>query len=441
MTVRAPTRRRSLPGFYPMLAVVAIAAFTFRLAYDIALKKRFPHPDGIYYIGAAKLLREGRGFVNPFRGTPAAFHPPGWTLVLTIPQFLGKHSVLSSQIFASLIGVMTVIVVGVAVRRITSNLGGLIAACIAASYPGLWVYERALLSETLLFLGVAVLVIAAYRYVAEPTRRRAIVLGGMCGLLALTRSEQILLVPTLLVPLILGWRWRDVNRQRIEFLILACVTTVVVIIPWSLYNVGRIDEPVLLSTSFSSALVQGNCDLVYYGKNLGYVDYGCRTPLAVDAARRGSRHPLDSKPQRDAALRYMRSHFSRLPLVLLAREGRTWSFYKPFETAKVQYQFPHDPWWPEGLDLFYYWALLPLAMFGGFVLHRRRMSLLPLVAPFVVTVVTVATTYGEPRLRAAVAVPLVLLAAVGIEQLLKRGATRSKPSSNPPSAASASRPN
>ena len=126
----------------------------------------------------------------------------------------------------------------------------------------------------------------------------------------------------------------------------------------------------------------------------------------------------------------MRSHVSRLPLVLLAREGRTWSFYKPFEPAKVPYQFPHDPWWPEGLDLFYYWALLPLAVFGGFVLHRRRMSLLPLVAPFVVTAVTVAITYGEPRLRAGAAVPLVLLAAVGIEQLLKRGTTRSKPSSN-----------
>jgi 4-amino-4-deoxy-L-arabinose transferase-like glycosyltransferase len=425
MTVRAPTRRRSSAGFYPMLAVVAIAAFVFRLAYDIGLKKRFPHPDGVYYLGAAKLLREGRGFVNPFRGTPAAFHPPAWTLVLTIPQFLGKHSVLSSQIFASLIGVMTVIVVGIAARRITSDLGALIAAGIAASYPGLWVFERALLSETLLFLGVAVMVIAAYRYVAAPSRTRAIVLGGMCGLLALTRSEQILLVPTLLLPLILGWRWRDINRQRIEFLILACVTTVVVIIPWSLYNIGRIDQPVFLSTSFSSALVQGNCDSVYYGKNLGYVDYYCRRPLAVDAARHGSRHPLDPKPQRDAALRYIRSHVSRFPLVLVAREGRTWSVYKPFETAKVQYQFPHDPWWPEGLDLYYYWALLPLAVFGGFVLHRRRMSLLPLVAPFVVIVVTVATTYGEPRLRAAAAVPLVLLAAVGIEQLLKRDATRS----------------
>jgi hypothetical protein len=35
----------------------------------------------------------------------------------------------------------------------------------------------------------------------------------------------------------------------------------------------------------------------------------------------------------------------------------------------------------------------------------------------VITVVTVAVTYGEPRLRAGAEVPLVLLAAVGIEQL------------------------
>ena len=74
-----------------------------------------------------------------------------------------------------------------------------------------------------------------------------------------------------------------------------------------------------------------------------------------------------------------------------------------------------------------YWALLPLAVMGGVVLRKRNVSLIPLVAPFVVTFVTVAVTYGQPRLRAATEVPLVLLAAVGIEWLFTRGAKEAAP--------------
>jgi 4-amino-4-deoxy-L-arabinose transferase-like glycosyltransferase len=420
MAAGAPRRPRSWLGFYPLLTVIALGALIGRLAYDFALRHQFPAPDGLYYLIAARLNQHGRWFANPFTGTPAAFHPPLWTLVLTIPPFLGAKSTLYTQDFASLIGVATVVAVGFAGRRITSDRGGLIAALIAASYPGLWVYERSLLSETLLSLGVAVTIIATYRYLAGPTRWRAVVLGLLCGLLALTRSEQVLLVPALLVPLILGWRWRAVSRRRIESLILACFAVLVVAMPWTLFNVGRpVDGPVFLSTSFGSAMAQGNCDSVYYGKNLGYLEVSCQAPLAADAVRRGSKNPFGDSTLRNEALRYMREHLSRVPLVLIAREGRAWSFYKPFETAKTQYQFPRQPRWPQGFDLFYYWSLLPIAVSGGVLLRRRGVSLLPLIAPFVITVVAVALTYGDPRLRAGAEVPLVLLAAVGIERLTR----------------------
>lgn len=427
MAERAPTRRESWPGFCPALAAIALGALIWRIAYDVALRHQFPAPDGLYYLGGARLIRHGRWFVNPFNGMPAAFHPPLWTLVLVIPRLLGADSTLSAQVFASLVGAMAVIAVGFAGRCITSDRGGLIAALIAASYPGLWVYERSLLSETVLSVGVAVLIAGTYRYIARPTRRRAVLLGLLCGLLALTRSEQVLLVPALLVPLILGWRWRAFSRQGIESLTLACIAAVLVIMPWTLFNVGRVNGPVLLSTGSGSAMAQGNCDSVYFGANLGYSDISCLRPLAADAARRGSKDPFGDSTFRNEALRYMRKHLSRVPLVLVAREGRAWSLYKPFETAKTQYQFPQHPWWPRALDLFYYWSLLPIAVTGGVLLRRRGVSLLPLVAPFVITIVAVALTYGDPRLRAGAEVPLVLLAAVAIERLTRIGSRVSQP--------------
>ena len=194
--------------------------------------------------------------------------------MLAIPSLLGFSSLLAHQIFAALVGVATVVVVGLAGRSISSDRGGLIAALIAALYPGFWMYERDLLSETLLLLGVATITLAAYRFVAEPTRWRAIGLGALCGLLALIRSEQILLVIVLLAPLILMQRSVSWSK-RLASLALACVATVLVIAPWSLYNLGRFDEPVFLSSSFGAAMAQGNCDTAYSGPLLGYYDFNC----------------------------------------------------------------------------------------------------------------------------------------------------------------------
>jgi hypothetical protein len=113
----------------------------------------------------------------------------------------------------------------------------------------------------------------------------------------------------------------------------------------------------------------------------------------------------------------MSDHVSRLPVVSLARQGRTWSFFNPLQTAELEAQFAKGLGWVHRAALFFYWALIPLAVAGGVELRRRRVTLLPLIAPFVVTIVAAAATYGQPRLRAGAEVPLVLLAAVGIEHL------------------------
>ena len=81
---------------------------------------------------------------------------------------------------------------------------GLIAAAIGAVYAGLWVYERAILSETLLLPEIAVFLLLVYRFRNVPSIGRCAVLGGLCGVMAMTRSEQILVFPLVVVPLVLG---------------------------------------------------------------------------------------------------------------------------------------------------------------------------------------------------------------------------------------------
>jgi hypothetical protein len=71
------------------------------------------------------------------------------------------------------------------------------------------------------------------------------------------------------------------------------------------------------------------------------------------------------------------------------------------------------------MGLFTYWLLLVPAVAGIVALRRRRRAVYPLLAFVATVVVTVAVVYGETRYRAAAEVPLVLLAAVGIDAGLR----------------------
>ena len=72
------------------------------------------------------------------------------------------------------------------------------------------------------------------------------------------------------------------------------------------------------------------------------------------------------------------------------------------------------------LALFSYWLLVLPALVGVRALRRRRIAIYPLMG-FVVTVaITAAVSIGDPRYRAAAEVPLVLLAAVGIDAMIRQ---------------------
>jgi hypothetical protein len=129
-------------------------------------------------------------------------------------------------------------------------------------------------------------------------------------------------------------------------------------------------------------------------------------------------------------LAYLDSHLSRLPVVLFAREGRAFGFWDPFQQVHLDAEwegagpavlgssYVPTAIWVNRLDLFGFWALLVPAGVGVLALRRRRILVYPLLGFFAIVIYTAASTYGEPRYRTAVEVPLVLLAAIGASAAL-----------------------
>jgi 4-amino-4-deoxy-L-arabinose transferase-like glycosyltransferase len=377
--------------------------------------------DGLAYSYTANRNVTGHWFINIFNQKPDATHPPVWTLILTGWAALGQHSVFRQQLLCCVIGTCTVALVGLAGRRIAGDRVGLVAAAIAALYAGLWLYERALLSETFLLSLVALMVILVYSFRDHPSMVRAGLLGAMCGLLAMTRSEEILIFPLLAIPLILTAR--RVNwRTRISWLVLSTLLLAVVIAPWTIYNLGRFQRPIFLSTNGGGAVATANCDGTYFGSHIGWYDILC-VPEP---------QPADASVANSADLHYgihnAENHLSRLPLVVFAREGRAFGYWNPFQQTYLDNRWQtvapifgtKTSVWVYDLRLVSYWILLLPAIAGCVVLRRRRIPLYPLLAFVLTVVITVATAYGETRYRAAAEVPLVILAAVGLEALLPR---------------------
>jgi 4-amino-4-deoxy-L-arabinose transferase-like glycosyltransferase len=422
------------------LGLIAVAALALRVAYVLITKNpRAVGGDAFYYHHGANLLIEGRGFLDPIqllqfdRSTPGAAHPPGYIVALAIPSLFRLDTFLAHQIWSCIIGAGTVFLVGITGREIAGPRVGLVAAVIAAVYPNVWFYDSVVMSETLILFTTTLAILLAYRFAKRPSIGFAVGLGVSVGAAALTRAESILLVPLLVAPLALWLRDVDL-RRRLKLLAVATGATLVTIAPWVGYNLVRFEHPVFLSSHLELTLLSANCDDTYFGPFLGFWSLGCGTqfvPPKGDAS-------VEERFYRDKVRDYVSDHKSRVPVVVLAREGRAWGFFNAGQQITLD-QIEDKELNTSRIALGMYYALLVFSIAGVVALRRRRVPLTPLLAVLGAVALTVGLVYGTTRFRVPAEVPLVLLGAVGIDAVIRRISGRVRDPRTAPAAADAQR--
>ena len=217
------------------LGVVVAGALVVRLVYVLVRLRNEPlGGDSLYYSLQGHDLAHGRWFIEPYRfrldhvTEPSAYHPPLFSLYLGVVSRLGADSFLAHRIAACVVGAAAVGAIGFLGRRLAGNRVGLLAAGIAALYPYLWINDAVVLSESLLALITALMLLAAYAFWRIPSPWRAAALGAGIGLLALTRAEGVLLFALLALPVafvVPGLDWRR-RLERIGVMALAALALV-----------------------------------------------------------------------------------------------------------------------------------------------------------------------------------------------------------------------
>jgi len=411
-------------NFERRLAIVVALGAVWRYGYVIAVKwnQTLLLNDSLYYSWQAAGLTRGEFFKDITGKREAAEHGPLTSIVLA-PVSWGAHAVDQQRLLTATLGVVTVALIGIVARRMAASTEyadrvGIVAAGIAAAYPNLWINDGLVMSESLGALLVVLILLALVDLTsAAATRRtrisRAVAFGMLVGLGALTRSELILAIVFGALVILL---WVRPLRHAAAMIGLATLVTSVVIAPWIIFNQTRFDEGVTLSTNDGTTLIGANCPETYYSPPaLGGWSLFC--VLDVQGPP-GADDSIRARIQRDTAISYAKHHLTRLPLVGLARFGRTIDVFK-IGNLVHQDEGEEKATWAIWSGIVCWWVLTPLAGLGLIKVAKRRERSVLLV-PVVIVVVTSVVFYGTHRLRVTLEPVVVIGAAMFACSLVAR---------------------
>ena len=257
----------------------------------------------------------------------------------------------------ALLGVGTVVLIGLLGRRIAGDRAGLIAALLAAVSPPLWSNDSVLGLETLFCFLVVLSLLAVYRFWAAPGMGAAALVAIPLSLGALTRSEGVILLvligglTALLAP---GWEW----RRKLQALGVIAGISIVIISPWVVRNLTTFEEPTVLGTGFGLVANYGNCDATYGGPMLGYWSDDCVTEEYTP----DQEESVYDRRRLEEGHEYVEDHLDRVPVVVLARAGRIWEAFRPTQNVELNEFFEQRGDQMSWAVLISYYVLLPFAV-------------------------------------------------------------------------------
>lgn len=409
--------------------------------------------DALYYHEQANALADGDGYVDPYRWRnlhgdvrPSATHPPAYGTYLALWSLMGVRSMTGHRMASALLGLVTIAALAAAARRMAGDTAMVVTAFAAAVYPGFWINDTMLLSEVMAQAAVACFLYAMVRVWERATWQWVAAAGLAAGVATMTRNEQIVLYAVLL-GILLFRRGEGAPADwgaRLRYTAVAAAAGLTLITPWVVRNLVTFQRTTILTSATGAALSAASCDETYYGEMLGWY-HDCfkgpfpdksvdanGLPIEVDSRGREIDESVRDVEPMAQAEKYIRSHLGRLPVVVAARVGRLWGWFRPAQTTGFEIRVESRGAWQSWFALGSLYVLEIAGVVGLMVMWRRRLPVAAVVALVGVATFGAAITFGVARYRSTAEVALLLAATVGLTLLFTDGwGSRSSPEPSP----------
>jgi 4-amino-4-deoxy-L-arabinose transferase-like glycosyltransferase len=428
----APRRRvPGLPGGAPW--AVFFVALALRVAYVLASTGLHPQPyaDSVDYDQIAWNLAHGAGY-SVGEGAAAyatALRPPIVPWLTSLLYRLIGHQYLGALMLQAVIGALIPLLV-VALGAVLFGGGvGRVAGWLAAFDPLLVFFSGYLMTETPFSVALLAAIVASVTWVRTPRPGRALGAGLLWGLAVLTRPTAML------APLVIAlWAWRPLGLSirpgdRARQLAMLTLGVVVVVAPWTIRNAIVFRSFIPVTTSGGRVLFESNNEVVWNdpARRGGQIAVFDIEPYA--SRYRGRSEVEWDGIGRALAVDFLKRHVRDWPAMAWAKFARFWRLTAEGGGTGT-WNGPGSPITSlrRAIDPLLLWSvpILPLAVWGlvrSLRGPRRWYQSIPALLIGYFTLLALIY-WGSLRMRMPIEPLVVLLAALGFEDVRRRWRAR-----------------
>ncbi len=274
--MKAESRPSENAKYIRWLIAILIVSITARVGAAIVLGDQIVDlpgtSDQLSYHTLATQVLGGKGFTFPVEwwpvtaaGAPTAHWSFLYTFYLIGVYFIfGEHPLAARLLQAAIVGLAHPLLVFAIGRRVFGPKTGIIAAGITAIYSYFIYYSGTLMTEpfyiTSILAALYLAILIGQRSFTRQDRKPQLNIHVIALYLGLALAMTVLLrqLFLLIIPFILIWVLWSGGRSRLVPVIIAGITVLLVILPYTLFNYARFNRFVLLNTNAGYALYMGN---------------------------------------------------------------------------------------------------------------------------------------------------------------------------------------
>ena len=403
--------KRVQPFLTPLL--VFGAALLVRIVYNFTAARGYvPMYDAAQYERLGIHLLTEHCFCD-VPNIPMTARPPLWPAIIAgIYSIFGINS-LAVRLFLSVLGSGTCLLVYFFSRDLFGKWPALIAGLIAAFYPGLFIYDGWLYSESIYTFLLLAFTYTLYRFQRTSQTRWMIISGILLGLSALARQNGLFTLGLLVIwAIVVGWRhilpWRTAIRATLVITLL----TLALVLPWTIRNYAVSHYIVPIATGGSTILSGAYNDTVlndprYLGSWV--VPTQAKPPIIYHTK---CCTLFGENPDEQAyAYHWIETHLTEMPHLLILHFTNIWRPIMPDGVIGPD-QFPgrlSSQLIIKGMHYIPPFIFL-FAALGFIATWKKRRELLPLYLVMLMTIASCVALYGSVRFRAPMEPFLVVLA-------------------------------